>query len=58
MVVHPSGTGCGLTGCLKQADLSEPAQEFLKFHDVSATKYDIDLDYDFWNAGEVVSLGS
>ena len=44
--------GNGLTNCLKQADLSEPAQKFLKFPDVNITTYDIDLDYDFWNAGE------
>lgn len=36
----------------KQADLNEPAQNFLKFHDLPTTTQDINLDYDFWNAGE------
>ena len=41
-----------LTGCLKQADLNEPAQKFLKSHDLITTTHAIDLDFDFWNAGE------
>ena len=49
------GMGYGLTNCFKQAGLDEPAQEFLKFHNVNNTTYDIDLDYDFWNAGETTT---
>jgi hypothetical protein len=47
-----SGIGCGLMSGFKQADLNEPAQKFLESHDLATTTQDIDLDYDFWNAGE------
>ena len=53
MVLCFSHTGSELTGCLKKADLSEPAQKFLKSHNVATTTHGIDLDYDFWNAGEI-----
>ncbi|KAF9650538.1 hypothetical protein BDM02DRAFT_3154834 [Thelephora ganbajun] len=36
------------------ADLCEPAQSFLKLHDVATTTHDIDLDYNFWNADEIL----
>jgi hypothetical protein len=49
----PLYTGCGLTNCLKQADLSEPAQKFLKSHNVATTTHGVNLDYDFWSAGEI-----
>lgn len=39
----------------KQADLSEAAHKFLEWHDVTTATHDIDLDYDFWNAGETAS---
>lgn len=50
-----SGIGCELMNRFKQADLNEPAQKFLKYHDVATTTQDINLDYDFWNAGETIS---
>ena len=49
------GIGYELTNYLKQADLNEPTQEFLKFHKVTNTTHDIDLDYNFWNAGETAT---
>lgn len=39
----------------KQADLGEAAHKFLKHHNVTTTTHDIDLDYDFWDAGENAS---
>lgn len=53
MMPCPLHTESWLTGCLKQADLSEPAQKFLKSHNAATTMHGIDLNYDFWNAGEI-----
>jgi len=52
MALRPVDVGYGLMNCLKQADLSEPAQKFLESYGVNTTTYDIDLDYSFWNAGK------
>jgi hypothetical protein len=55
LFLSPLDIGRGLMNRFKQADLGEATQKFLKWHDVTTTTHDIDLGYDFWNAGETAS---
>lgn len=38
-----------------QADLNKPAREFLEAHRLATAGYNVDLDYDFWTADEILA---